>query len=212
VTLLKRSGIMSNPPCQPAYEPDISAFIKWVEDYSVTGTLGPVPAVNHPFMPLPRLETYLKEGSRTETLLRASFPNRDPPIEAQEVWRNCTKVFSILLFIGKGGFIQYFVQNEQLWDAKLPFISPADFPHTPNDDRFFDSFFKQQWRFCPHTFCPDDVRLRKECILPIVHKEQLQGGGSAITYKIKLHPAYDDLTDSRQVRPAPTRYRDGFIC
>jgi hypothetical protein len=194
---------MSNEPLQPDWNPDISEFIRWVKDKSVTGTLGPVPAVNHPFMPLPRLETYLKDGNKTRILLQALFPNGDSPVEPEEVWRNCIKVFSILLLIGKGSFIQHFVQHDQLWDSKLPFLSsPHHFPPATGNDQFFVAFFKQQWHFCPYLFRHNEIHahLEKECILPIVHKEQLGYGGSALTYKIKLHPAYDDLTGPTDIR------------
>ena len=198
VTLPKHLDTMSNPSSQPAFHPDISAFLEWVESNSVTGTLGPASAVNHPFMPLAKLERYLKEKNRTRTLLRALFPNRDPPIEPEEIWHHCIRVFSILLMIGKADFIQYFVKHAQLSDSKLPFHRPSHFPPTPAGDDFVDSFFEQQWRFCPHTFSRTDidVHLEKECVLPIVSKELLGDGGSSSTYKIELHPDYDDLAIS----------------
>jgi hypothetical protein len=193
---------MSNPLPQPTYHPDISAFMRWVENQSVKGTLGPVPAVNHPFMPLPRLETYLKDGNRTRALLQALFPYRQPPIEPEEVWRNCIRVFSILLLIGKGEFIQHFVQHGQLWDSKLPFSSAQHFPPTASGGAFFDLFYQKQWHFCAYTFDRSviEAHLEKQRILPIVFKEQLPGGGSALTYKIRLHPAYDYLTPPTDIR------------
>jgi hypothetical protein len=194
---------MSDQPPQPDWETDVSEFMRWVETQSVLGTLGPVPAVNHPFMPFPRLETYLKEENRTRRLLEALFPNRDLPVEPEEIWRNCIRVFSILLLIGKGSFIQHFVQHNQLWDGKLPFSSrPRDFPLTTGDDRFFELFFQKQWQFCPYTFRHNEIHahLDKECILPIVHKRRLGDGGSALTYQIKLHPHYDDLTAPTDIR------------
>jgi hypothetical protein len=194
---------MSNDLSQPDWDPDISEFMRWVESQSVIGTLGPVSAVNCPFMPLPRLETYLKEGSRTRRLLGALFPHRELPVGPEDIWRNCIKVFSILLLIGKGSFIQHFVQHDQLWDAKLPFLSrPRHFPPSTGKDNFFESFSKKQWHFCPYVFRYNEInaQLEKECILPIIHKQQLGDGGSALTYKIKLHPAYDYLTASTDIR------------
>ncbi len=204
---------MPNASAQPDYHPDISEFIKWVQDQSIQGTLGPSPLVNQPFMPGPRLETYFKENSRTKTLLRALFPNRDPPITPEEIWRNCIRVFAILLLIGKGTFIQHFVQHDQLWDSKLPFVSDRGFPLTTGIDSFFEPFCRQQWHFCPYTFRQNiiDAHIGKECVLPIVSKELLGDGGSASTYKIKLHPAYDKLSASTVndgVRFARTFYRD----
>lgn len=187
---------MSNAPCQSAVDPDILKFIGWVQTHSVPGILGADPDVKHAFMPLPQLENYLKAGNTTKRLLRALFPNSESPIEPEEVWRTCIRVFSILLLIGKGNFIAHFVQHDQLCDSKLPFFSrPPHFPPTANDDAFFASFFKSQWQFCPHTFQRGaiDVQIDKECILPIVDMKKLGDGGSALTYKVKLYPAYDNL-------------------
>jgi hypothetical protein len=196
---------MPNAPGQPAYDREISTFVEWVRDQSIKGTLGSDPDVKHPFMPLARLENYLKEkdGDRTKRLLRASFPNSDPPIEPEDVWRNSIRVFSILLLIRKVDFIPAFVQHDQLWDSKLPFFSPPrHFPPAPGDDGFFASFCKQQWHFYPHTFQQNVIKaqLEREYILPIVYKEQLGDGGSATTYKIRLHPAYDHLKAPMDIR------------
>lgn len=194
---------MSNAPCQPAFDPEISKFIGWIQTQSVLGILGADADVKHPFMPLPRLEEHLKEGNTTKRLLRALFPNSEPQIEPEEVWRTCIRVFSILLLVGRGSYIPHFVHHDQLWDAKLPFFSqPRHFPPTAGDDAFFPSFFKQQWHFCPHIFRRSvmDAQIDKECILPIVGMEKLGGGGSALTYKIELHPAYDDLEVPTAVR------------
>lgn len=198
---------LCQPASDPAYDPDITKFINWVEKSSDNGTLGPGLAVERPFMPLGRLESYLKDGNITKTILRALFPNSEPSIGPQEVWRNCLRVFSILLLIRKGSFIPHFVQHDQLWDSRLPFLSPPrHFPTAAGDDGFFDAFSKQQWQFCPHTFQQNAInaQLEKEYILPIVQKEQLGDGGSARTYKIKLHPAYDHLRRPMDIRRVPT--------
>jgi hypothetical protein len=61
---------------------------------------------------------------------------------------------------------------------------------------------KSKWHFCPYTFRQINInaQLEKECILPIIHKQQLGNGGSAVIYKIKLHPAYDYLTAATDIR------------
>lgn len=194
---------MPNAPCQPAYDSDILKFTRWVKDQSVPGNLGADPDVKALFMPLPRLENYLKEKNTTERLLRALFPNSEPLIEPEEVWRNCIRVFSILLLIGKGQFIPHFLQHDQLWDSKLPFSSPPrHFPPTVGDEPFFELFFKQQWHFYPHTFrrINIDAQIDKECILPIVDMQKLGASSSALTYKIKIYPAYDELEAATAIR------------
>ncbi|KAF7512559.1 hypothetical protein GJ744_000820 [Endocarpon pusillum] len=206
---------MANAPGQPAYEPEIAKFIKWVEEHSEKGTLGRDPVPRHPFMPLPRLESYLKENDRTKRLIKALFPNSEPPpIEPQAIWRSCIRGFSILLLIGKGTFIPHFIQHEQLWDHKPFFNRPPHFPTAPGDDSFFDVFIKKQWLFYPHTFHADgmNAQIDKECILPIVHKELLGEGGSAFTYKIKLYPAYDQLSDPKDIRrDAGYQYANTYV-
>lgn len=191
-TLLPAPRLIS----RPVYHPEITDFIKWVEAESIGG-------VNDPFMPLSKLERYLKEGNRTERLLRALFVTDKPPIKPEEVWRNCMSVFSILLLIGRGTFILYFVQQDQLWDVKLPFSSrPSRFPLAADDYGFFESFFQKQWRFSAHTFRQHvfKAQLEKERVLPIVDKQLLGDGSSALTYKIKLHPDYDKLRVPGDIR------------
>jgi hypothetical protein len=194
---------MSNQAPQPDWDESISEFMTWVQSQSVMGTLGPVSPVDCPFMPHRRLEDYLKEGNRTRRILEALFPNRELPVEPEEIWPNCIRVFSILLLSGKGSFIQHFVQHDQLWDAKLPFLTrPRHFPPATDDDRFFKLFSEKQWQFCPYKFFHNETHahLEKECILPIIHKEQLGDGGSSHTYRIKLHPSYDNLTGPSDIR------------
>lgn len=193
---------MSDQATQPDWDDSISEFMRWVESQSVMGTLGPVSSVNRPFVPHPSLETYLKQGNRTRRILEALFPHRELPVEPEEIWPNCIRVFSILLLSGKGSFIQHFVQHDQLWDAKLPFLSrPSHFPPAAGNDRFFDLFSEKQWQFCPYEFYHNEIHkhLEKECILPIIEKTQLGDGGSSYTYRITLHPAYDRLTTANDI-------------
>lgn len=196
---------MSNAPRQPAYHPEIITFIRWVEAASIKGTHDPTAVATRPFMPLSQLDKYLREGNRTKRLLQALFHPGQPPIEPEDVWQNCIIVFSILLLIGKGPFISEFIQHEELWDVKLPFsLRPSRFPPSPDGDRFFDSFFQQQWQFYPHTFRQNviNAQVENERVLPILDKQLLGEGSSAFIYKIKLHPDYDklrNLGDSRRV-------------
>jgi hypothetical protein len=195
----------------------IQAFHIWVKASCSMGTLGAAETVNAPFMPLQKLEKYLKEGSRTRDLVQALFPGEVLSVQPEAIWHKCIQSFATLLLIGKGEFIRHFVQHDSLRDGKLPFTScPSDFPTDSKDPGFFEKFRKQQWTFCPHSFrkIDVDIEIKKECILPIIHKELIGTGGSAYTYKIKLAAYYDDLTPSthwRRVRhtrsPIPDRTR-----
>jgi hypothetical protein len=197
-----RPDAMSRAQPQPDHAPAIQHFLDFVNEKSVKGTHGPSPTVNRPFMPLLRLQTYLEEQDRrrTRAILQALFPTDDLPIEPEEIAQRCPKVFAILLCIGKGQFIGHFARYSNLRDNKLPFEArPSHFPTTSEEGQFWESFYKRQWQFCPHMFQYDiDAELEKECILPIIHKERLAEGGSAVAYKIKLHSMYDQLIPSER--------------
>jgi hypothetical protein len=198
---------MPRGPSQPDHDPVIQEFINWVGNDSSRGILGPAPEVNCPFMPDPKLETYFRNHRKVREILRALFPDGDLPVGPEWIGRKCAKVFSILLLIGKGEFIAHFIKHESLRDNYLPFKSrPIDFPTATNDPRFFESFYKQQWTFCAQVFQYNeiDMRLDKDRILPIIHKEKIAGGGSAVAYKIILHAAYNRLDprgDNARVTP-----------
>ena len=191
---------MSRGQRQPDYAQAIQDFLDFVNEKSVKGTHGPSSTVNRPFMPSRRLQTYF-EGQlhqRTNNILQALFLPDEPPIEPAEILQKCPRVFAILLCIGKGRFIERFARHHNLRDNKLPFETrPRHFPNATDDEHFWESFYEQQWHFYPHTFQNDtDTELEKEYILPIIHKEWLAEGGSAVAYKIKLHSTYDQLKTS----------------
>jgi hypothetical protein len=69
------------------------------------------------------------------------------------------------------------------------------FPTSTNDPRFFQRFCEEQWRFSAPVFLYNDTNLHFEAnrILPIISKDKLAGGGSAVLHQIKLHKAYNKL-------------------
>lgn len=147
-------------------------------------------------MPLPDLEAYLKAESRTSKLLRALYFERDHQVIVDTLEDRYIRVFTILTLIGKGRYVEHFIQHPNLRDNQLPFLEkPAHFPTDPNDRTFWDSFYEKQFAFCAHHFRYNEnyTKLEDLFILPIVSKEALGQGGSAAIYKIKLHPYYDRL-------------------
>ncbi len=147
-------------------------------------------------MPLPDLQVYLKAENRTNKLLRAlSVEGVDQGL----IEKHYLRVLTILTAIGKGEYIVTFIQHQNLRDSRLPFLEkPTHFPIDPidpSDSKFWDSFFKKQFTFCPHSFGDNEnsLKLEDHCILPIISKKELGHGGSAAIYKIKLHPHYDQL-------------------
>ena len=187
---------MSRSALQPHNAaPVIQELLKWVPKHCINGTNGLSATPNRPFIPLPDLEAYLKAENRTGKLLRSlSIERHHVIVDILEKWY--IRVFTILILIGKGRYIEYSVQHHNLRDIHLPFLEkPAHFPTDPNDPTFWDSFYEKQFAFCAHCFRYNEnyIKLEGLCILPIVSKEVLGQGGSAAIHKIKLHPYYDQL-------------------
>lgn len=188
---------MSPSAPQPDHAaPVIQELLEWVPKHCINGTNGPSTTPNRPFMPLPDLESYLKAECRTNKLLRALYYEREHNVIVDVMEKWYIRVFTILTLIGKGRYIEHFVQHHNLRDTQLPFLEkPSHFPTDPNDPRFWESFYEKQFAFCAHIFRYNEnyTKLEDLCILPIISKEVLGQGGSAAIYKIKLHPSYDQL-------------------
>ncbi len=189
---------------QPDQHPAIQEFLNFIENQRLQGTRVADPEADRSFVPDPALNAYF-DDHRVTRLLWALFPEGDFPAQPEDIRRNCLKIFSILLLIGKGNFIGSFVQHEGLWDQRLPFDpsrEPRNFPKSTTNPQFFAIFCQKQWKFCAPTFrfSRTGVTFEKERILPIVQKERLSGGGSAFVHKIVLHEAHNDLVprDGRQ--------------
>jgi hypothetical protein len=190
------SAAMSMP--QPNHHPVIQEFYAWFSKSCCIGTLGPAPEPNASFMPSTVLESYFKDTRRLKKIIEALFETRYPPVSPEAIQGNYDKVLGILLCIGKGRFIQTFIEYHNLRDERLPFDDrPKNFPTEGGDEHFFDSFYRRQWTFCPPVFQRGkSVRHDSNCILPIIFKEELSGGASAIIYKIALHESYNRLRDA----------------
>lgn len=152
-------------------------------------------ALNRPFIPTPKLQTYFRDLRHIQQLLEALFAESERTIHPEEIQRNYSIVFSILLLIGKGRYIKCFVRHDHLRDQYLPFKSkPTSFPKASADVDFFDSFRKQQWEFCARTFEENmDKHFDAEEVLPIINMKLLAGGVSAKTFQIILHESYNKL-------------------
>ena len=183
---------------------DVQDLFNWLRKNQIFCTNDSSATLDPPFVPYSKLRDYLIADQRTEKLLRAQFPDRGhhwcstlaPTIQADFL-----RVFTILICIGKGSYIESFLQHINLRDRKLPFLSatalsgPANFPEDPNDPHFWNSFFSKQFTFCAHslTYNENYVQLEDRFVLPITSKEKIDQGGSAILYKIQVHPEYDKL-------------------
>ena len=179
-------------------------FLQWFEGAQCKQSGKDGPGDGRSFIPYPKIEEYFRDNSRVRRLLKTAFEDVDPlPVGVEEIRNNYSKVFSILLSIGRGSYIACFVRRPSLSDQHLPFSSSTTyFPHTPTDPELFANFNAQQWSLCAPMFdCSMNIDFEESTILPIVRKEELASGGSATTHKIILHPAYDKLCSKNGPEP-----------
>jgi hypothetical protein len=187
--------------------PDIQTFLEWVRKNIEYAVLDPNREERRAFIPLKTIQEHFTEdgGARLNDLLAAVFTPRDPPVDPDDILENYTTIFCILIEIGKGRFIENF-SSWGLGDRMLPFESgdppPSHFPTDTDDPNFYEKFCERQWKFCALEFKArmTNIRCHPDRILPIVSKERITGGGSAMLYRIKLHSAYNKLDPLSAVR------------
>ncbi|KAI9793927.1 MAG: hypothetical protein M1816_007179 [Peltula sp. TS41687] len=185
---------------QPNQKPELQDFHRFIQEKRQRGIVGPKiepNEINSCFVPEPDLQDYFDDSNRLRRILRAIYPSSGLiPVHGTTIKNHYVKVFAILLCIGKGCYIEHFIRHDSLNDQRLPFDErPHYFPSTGSGDRnFFSSFYDWQWMFCAPTFSYKGQNVwQARRILPILSKEEISGGGSAVTYKIDLHPAYNSL-------------------
>lgn len=193
----------------------IQEFLRWqhearcLEELDVTWAKEP----RH-FVPHSELVAYLGSDRRVQRLLDALFSGQDPVEQPSSKYleQHYLRVFAILLCIGHGRFINYCAQHDSLQDQKLPFlVRPAHFPFSTGSD-LFDAFRQKQWEFCAATFRYDMHNyIDKEYILPIIKKERLAVGGSAVIYKVTFLEEYNQLEPPRNRDKDPSSKRNTFI-
>ncbi|CZR62093.1 uncharacterized protein PAC_11990 [Phialocephala subalpina] len=186
---------------QPDEHDAIQAFLGWVQTNVSNSVLDPKSDRRPAFMPLKKIEDYFKENNciRLKRLLNALFSPDESPVDPEVILQNYIKAFCILVEIGKGRFISHFSHYESLADKKLPFEPqngpPSYFPTNTDETSFFGAFCGEQWKFCAAVFSSPmaNIHYHKDQLLPIIHKERLAEGGSAVLHMIRLHPSYDKL-------------------
>ena len=180
-------------------------FLQWKEKTWRQGSGGPsgYPVSNN--APDPRYQyvswSQLREEftkPRIQKLLDAVFAGseKDAP-DADTILEDYLRPFIILVLLGHGlgRLILHFLKHPALGDKRLPFQKlPYGFPKSVNEPDLFANFCKLQWQFCPvelkynmrQALCSDHI-------LPLQYKKTLAGGGSAVTYKIKVDAEYNKL-------------------
>ena len=177
-------------PATEAYQD----FVAWVDENSVLGARGAAAEINYAFLPVTRLQSYF-DRRQLSKLLEVLFKDDVPP-DHRILREKYSKVFCILLYIGKREYIEHFMQHESLNDQRLPFDPqrPTHFPRDPNDQEFFSNFYKTQCMLCVPKFHYNIAeKFEKDRILPITEKCRIDARGSAKIYRIKIHEAYDGL-------------------
>lgn len=170
-------------------------FYRWLEENcKSTGHLE-----DAPFLPYDLLSVHLEsnECEVLNTLLSAIYQDHAVPISAKEVVGAYSKIFCILVRIGKIESLPRFMSCDDLNDAHLPFNlheRPNKFPVDPTTPNLFEDFYNSQWTFCPPTIDPNlNRRLENDYILPFTTKAQIAEGASATISTIEIYPLYNAL-------------------
>lgn len=165
------------------------------------------------FVPQSNLEDYFDSHHHLENLLDAVLDSRErPDVEPNYVRDHYLQTFATLLCIGEGRLIHHFQQYNSLQDQKLPYRTrPDDFPFTTPDK--FEDFKNAQWQFCASKLeYGMKGRFKEEDILPIIRKEKIGEGGSAIIYKIVVDENYNFLYPHGHVIPVRSAsLRDNLV-
>jgi hypothetical protein len=195
---------------QPDHDPAIQGFLQYVINNLTASYSNPTTDATREFVPIKLLEKYLGENDcrKLKNILAVLWPGSVPPVDAVHIIRDYMSVICILLRIGKARYIALFTPCPELSDKNLPF-DPDDrrrrFPQASDD--FYERFCAEQWKFCVPIlrYNVTDLRLEADTILPIIHKQKLNTGGSAVLHQITLHAAYDELRRPGSPKPVSPR-------
>ncbi|KAF2687076.1 kinase-like protein [Lentithecium fluviatile CBS 122367] len=186
----------------PTYVDD---FLKYINSAEVLAIDPSSPQERRAFVPEDDLHGYLSES----TIRRLLSCYNLSATECTSIRGDYLIVFTILIYIGKGIHIAQFLAHERLSDRFLPLLNDHDLPHGCKD--FFDRFYEAQWRFCAQRLRIgrlNDTQLDDRRIIPILESEALHEGPDSCTYKVKVHPSYNQLLE--KIEPDATT-TDTFV-
>lgn len=180
------------------YCPTVTSFIHWISEHMVYGLRQ---TRKERFLPSGKLDQYFMQAGRLGALVEEA--TRPGSADLHTIHKGFIKIFTILLWIGEGPYIEHFISYpDVLSDNQLPFVDrPKHFPWRPDSD-FFEAFNNAQWQFCSPLFQYErlqDTKYSDRVILPISSFERIGDGGSAIVSKFELHPDHDSLKVGRKV-------------
>jgi hypothetical protein len=180
-------------------QPDDNRYLQDFHQYlqeSVIRTDSPITSQREEFVPFEQIEEHFNEEGRLIDILSAIFPDEEPiPVEDTVVQAQYLKTLCILLSIGAARYIRHFVEHNGLSDVRLPHTSkPHNFPISPARPNLWEAFYEKQWVFCAAEInYKINDSLEPNRILPIVKREVLGEGGSAVVSKIVLHTSFNKL-------------------
>lgn len=186
---------------------DIQEFERFVKQRRRQGSRGLISSNSAEagcfYVPDTDLVTFFEDEDRLMRILRHIIPSPSYHRQHHHILERIKegeylKVFAILLLIHHGYAIQYFLENPELSDAKLPFDKGAadKFPNPASEPYIFDAFFKQQWMFCVTKLrYRKYVKYSENQILPFQTEdlEYLRSGSSSRGLLITVDPEYDEL-------------------
>ena len=146
------------------------------------------------FISQSKLEKYFERPRKVENLLDAVLNSEQrPAVDASYVRDYYLRSFATLLCIGEGSMIHHFLKYQSLRDRNLPHrVRPDEFPFTTPG--IFNDFKNAQWQFCASNLERGmNEGFKGEEILPIIRRERIGEGGSAIIYKIVIDKDYNSL-------------------
>lgn len=183
------------------YHQEVQRFTGWCDKQKATtkGLASGSRSPTEPFIPRHATVNYITRHANRLMEAVYNYDRKEAPA-TQYVVENCPLVLAILLNIGRGSLIAYFVQHESLYDKNLPFLSkPLHFCRHGNYD-FFNEFYQAQWQFCAHVFTPSYgalVSIPQEKILPVTELTPIDQRSSSIIHKITVHHEHDGLLEDR---------------
>ncbi len=183
----------------------LEAFFEWENQSCVEIVSGMMTDATALFIPIEKLKAYLtaNDNHSLNSILVEVFEPEYPPIDAEQILRDHTAIFCILLRIRSGKSIEYFARYEELSDRRLPFDANhpiAEFPRTAEDAGFLKRFCETQWMYCVPVFdgFMQHKHFSSKRLLPITKKSLLRNEGCAAIYVVKLYGPQNKLAPAAQ--------------
>jgi hypothetical protein len=193
-------SVMLDQMSQPDHNAGLQAFYQWERDSFINVVSDLITGETRSFMPVENLKAHFQEYGRKKLnkILSLVFRPEEVPVDSEAILKSYTAVFCILLHTGKARYIEHFASYDDLSDQRLPLdpaSRPANFPVATDEPHFFERFCETQWTYCVPIFQRPMLNRHFEPhrLLPIIYRERVATGGSAILYKIRLHGRYNKL-------------------